>query len=138
MNLYLDGNLLHSWDQYFQIIKQLDFLRLITLTGNRFAKIDENYLEGKNIAQMIHTHLYEIVLIEMGLDWSQIMILAPTLLYVENLHLCRNYCSKISSIHQIPVDHFKLLKFINLEENGIDFSLLVSCRPFITTQLRRV
>jgi len=50
MNLYLEGNLLHSWDQYFQIIKQLDFLRLITLTGNRFEKIDEKYLEGKNTA----------------------------------------------------------------------------------------
>lgn len=68
----------------------------------------------------MHTHLYEIVLNEMGLDWGQIIILAPTLLYVENLHLVKNHCSKISSIYPIPVDHFKLLKFINLEENGIE------------------
>jgi len=68
---------------------------------------------------MIHTSLYELVLIDMGLDWSQIDILAPILCYVEHLHLVKNYCSKIFTQYQLPKDHFKLLKFINLEDNGI-------------------
>lgn len=56
----------------------------------------------------------------MGLDWSQIDILAPALCYVEHLHLVKNYCSKIFSQFKLPKEHFKLLKFINLEENGIE------------------
>ena len=50
MNLYLDKNKLYSWDQYFEIIHQLSYLRTITLTGNRFRQIAPNYLEGKNVA----------------------------------------------------------------------------------------
>ena len=69
MNLYLDKNKLYSWDQYFQIIKQLDYLRTITLTGNKFKRIPSDYLEGKNVAQMIHVMLSEVVFIEMALDW---------------------------------------------------------------------
>jgi hypothetical protein len=92
-NLYLDKNLLYSWDQYFEIIKQLSYVRLVTLTGNKFRKIDKDYLKDKNINQMIHTSIFELVLIDMGLDWSQIDILAPVLCYVENLHLCHNKCS---------------------------------------------
>ena len=48
-NLYLDKNLLNSWDQYFEIIKQLSYLRLVTLTGNKFRKIDKDYFKDKNI-----------------------------------------------------------------------------------------
>jgi len=36
------------------------------------------------------------------------------------LHLVRNNCSKICSLYEIPRDFFRLLKFINLEENGIE------------------
>jgi len=43
---------------------------MITLTGNRFRRIPENYLEGKNVAQLIHTNLSEVILIEMALDWQ--------------------------------------------------------------------
>jgi len=118
-NLYLDKNLLYSWDQYFEIIRQLSYLRLVTLTGNKFKRIDDTYLQDKNINQLIHTSIYELVLIDMGLDWSQIDILAPTLCYIEHLHLCHNHCSIIFSQYQLPKEHFKLLKFINLEENGI-------------------
>lgn len=39
MNLYLDKNLLYSWDQYFNIVKQLSYLRIVTLTGNKFQKL---------------------------------------------------------------------------------------------------
>ncbi len=87
-NLYLDKNLLYSWDQYFEIIKQLSYLRLVTLTGNKFMKLSPDYLADKNINQLIHTSIFELVLIDMGLDWSQIDILAPLLCYIENLHLC--------------------------------------------------
>lgn len=118
-NLYLDKNLLYSWDQYFEIIKQLSYVRLVTLTGNKFRKIDKDYLKDKNINQMIHTSIFELVLIDMGLDWSQIDILAPVFCYVENLHLCHNKCSSIFTQYQLPKDHFKLLKFVNLEDNGI-------------------
>jgi Leucine-rich repeat (LRR) protein len=55
----------------------------------------------------------------MGLDWSQIDILAPALCYIEHLHLCHNQCSRIFSEYQLPKEHFKLLKFVNLEGNGI-------------------
>jgi len=48
-NLYLDKNLLYSWDQYFEIIKQLSYLRLVTLTGNKFIKLSPDYLADKNI-----------------------------------------------------------------------------------------
>jgi len=86
--LYLDKNLLYSWDQYFEIIRQLSYLRLVTLTGNKFRKLTSDYLANKNINQMIHTSIFELVLIDMGLDWSQIDILAPVLCYIEHLHLC--------------------------------------------------
>jgi len=120
MNLYLDKNLLYSWDQYFEMIKQLPYLRLIIITGNKFKRLPQNYFEEKNIAQYIHTHLFELVFIDMALDWQQILTLAPALIYCENLHLVKNHCSKISSIGKIPTDHFKLLKFINLEDNNIE------------------
>jgi len=93
MNLYLDKNLLYSWDQYFSIVKQLAFLRIVTLTGNKFQRLKPDYLEGKNLNYLIHTSVFELVLIDMGLDWSQIDILAPTFCYIEHLHLVRNQCS---------------------------------------------
>jgi len=70
MNLYLDMNKLYSWDQYFEIIGQLPYLRMITLTGNKFKRILPNYLEGKNVAQLIHTSLSEVIFIDMALDWE--------------------------------------------------------------------
>ena len=68
---------------------------------------------------LIHTSVFELVLIDMGLDWAQIDILAPTLCYIEHLHLVRNQCSTIFTQYKLPKEHFKLLKFVNLEENGI-------------------
>jgi len=47
-------------------------------------------------------------------------VLAPTFVYVEQLHLVRNNCSKICSEYDISKDHFRNLKFINLEQNGIE------------------
>ena len=87
MNLYLDKNFLYSWDQFFQITKELSNLRILVLTGNRFRRIDKTYFDGKNIDQMVPLHLNELVLINMNLDWSQIDILSPTLHYVEQLYL---------------------------------------------------
>ena len=70
---------------------------MITLSGNKFNKIDKFYFDDKDLNHLVHPHLYEVVFIDMGLDWSQIDILAPALIYVEHMHLVRNYCSKISS-----------------------------------------
>lgn len=42
------------------------------------------------------------------------------LCYIENLHLCKNQCSHIFTQYKLQKEHFKLLKFVNLEENGID------------------
>ena len=38
--------------------------------SNKFRRLPRDYFEGKNIAEMTHTHLYELVFIEMGLDWE--------------------------------------------------------------------
>jgi hypothetical protein len=38
---------------------------------------------------------------------------------VEKLFLVRNNCSKICSEYQINKDHFKHLRYLNLEQNGI-------------------
>jgi hypothetical protein len=70
---------------------------------------------GKRPEEMINPHLKELILIDMALDWSQIDVLAPTLVYVEQIHLVRCHCKHISSKYQINKDHFKNLKFINLE-----------------------
>lgn len=94
-------------------------MRLITLTGNKFRRIPANYLEGKDLPALIHTSLSEVIFIDMSLDWEQILALAPALCYVEQLHLVRNNCSKICSLYEVPREHFKILKFINLEGNNI-------------------
>lgn len=69
---------------------------------------------------MINPFLHELVLIDMALDWSQIDALAPTMIYIEELHLVRNQCNKICSEYQINKEYFKNLRFINLEQNGIE------------------
>ena len=69
---------------------------------------------------MVATHLHELVLIDMSLDWSQIDILSPTLIYVESLFLVRNNCSKICSEYKINKQIFKNLRYLNLEQNGIE------------------
>jgi hypothetical protein len=93
---------------------------VLALTGNKFKKIDKTYFDGKNINALVPRHLNELVLIEMGLDWGQIDIIAPTLLYVENLYLVRNNCKKICSEYKISKDYFKNLRYLNLEQNGIE------------------
>lgn len=95
-------------------------MRILALTGNKFRKIDKTYFDDKNIAALLPRHLNELVLIDMGLDWSQIDILAPTLVYVENLYLVRNNCRKICSEYTISKEYFKNLRYLNLEQNGIE------------------
>ena len=55
----------------------------ITLTGNKFKPVEPDYLEGKNVAELIHVFLGEVIFIEMGLDWPQILALAPVFPYIE-------------------------------------------------------
>jgi hypothetical protein len=97
MYLYLDKNLLYSWDQYFHLIKELFYLRILTLTGNKFNRVKRDYLADKNVNELINPFLHELVLIDMALDWEQIDILAPTFVYIEELHLVRSHCSLICS-----------------------------------------
>lgn len=113
--LYLDKNMLHSWDQFYQITRELRFLNTLVLTGNKFKRIDASYMEGKKVEEMINPYLKELILIDTSLDWGQIDILAPTLVYVEQLHLVRCNCKQVSSKYQISKEYFKNLKFINLE-----------------------
>ena len=68
---------------------------------------------------MVHTHLSEVVLIDMSLTWDQIDIIAPTLLYVERLYLVRNNCSKICTQFKLDKVIWKNLRFLNLEDNKI-------------------
>lgn len=113
--LYLDKNLLHSWDQFYQITRELRYLNTLVLTGNKFKRIDASYMEGKRVEEMINPYLKELILIDMALDWATIDILAPTLIYVEQLHLVRCHCKHITSKYQISKEYFKNLKFLNLE-----------------------
>ncbi len=75
--------MLYSWDQFFFITKELRFLNTLVLTGNKFRRIDQSYLADKKVEELINPYLKELILIDMALDWSQIDILAPTLVYVE-------------------------------------------------------
>jgi Ubiquitin-like domain len=95
-------------------------LNTLVLTGNKFKRIDQNYLGDKKVEELINPYLKELILIDMALDWGQIDILAPTLVYVEQLHLVRCNCKHVSTKYQISKDYFKNLKFLNLEQNGIE------------------
>ena len=55
----------------------------------------------------------------MKLDWAQIQILTPALPFIEELHLCKNNCSEISSKYDINPKDWKHLKYLNLEGNNI-------------------
>lgn len=55
----------------------------------------------------------------MHLDWAQIQALTPALPFIEELHLAKNKCSKITSEYEIDPKAFKHLKYLNLESNGI-------------------
>jgi len=69
---------------------------------------------------MIPNVLKELVLIDMGLDWSQIDILSPVFVNIEELFLVNNKCSKISSEYTINKENFRSLTSLNLENNGIE------------------
>ena len=47
-------------------------------------------------------------------------ILSPTLTYVESLYLVRNNCKRICSEHKIDKQVWKNLRYLNLEQNGIE------------------
>ncbi|CAI2362333.1 unnamed protein product [Moneuplotes crassus] len=117
--LYLDNNLLWNWDQFFLITRQLKFLHTLNLSGNRFKRIDDSYMAEKNVNDLINPSLKVLVLNKMQLDWSQIHIIAPALTLLQELHLCENNCSKISSEYEISKDCWRDLIYLNLEDNKI-------------------
>ena len=47
-------------------------------------------------------------------------MLSPVLIYVESLFLVRNNCKKICSEYKINKQYFKNLRYLNLEQNGIE------------------
>ena len=119
--LYLDNNLIYKWEQFFDITQQLRFLHTLALTNNRMRWIDQDFLKDKDVNRLINQSLKVLVLIGVNIDWSQIDILTPVLApYIEELHLCRNKCSKISSKYEIDAKAWKNLKYLNLEENDIE------------------
>lgn len=56
----------------------------------------------------------------MRLDWSQIDSLTPICPFIEELHLAKNDCKEVSSKYEIDPKAWKNLKYLNLEENGIE------------------
>ena len=45
-------------------------MNTLTLTGNRFRRIDASYMADKKVEELINPFLKELVLIDMALDWS--------------------------------------------------------------------
>mmetsp|Transcript_37869 Transcript_37869/g.36294 ORF Transcript_37869/g.36294 Transcript_37869/m.36294 type:complete len:95 (+) Transcript_37869:502-786(+) len=75
MYLYLDRNMLYDWKQYFQILRELPYLSTLTMTGNRFRKLNPaehtgSHIFGIKVEELINPFLKELVLIDMNLDWS--------------------------------------------------------------------
>mmetsp|Transcript_34328 Transcript_34328/g.39667 ORF Transcript_34328/g.39667 Transcript_34328/m.39667 type:complete len:209 (-) Transcript_34328:448-1074(-) len=102
------------------ITSQLLHLHTLNLTNNIFSRIDSSYFTCKSsVAKLVNPHLKVLVLIGMRLDWSQVELLMPYLTYLEELHLCRNQCSVISSAYTLPKGVWNELKYLNLESNGI-------------------
>lgn len=76
------------------------------MTGNKFKRLNKDYLDGKRIEGLINPSLKELILIDMALDWGQIDILAPTFIFIEQLQLVRNKCKKVCSEYTISKEHF--------------------------------
>ena len=117
--LYLDKNLLNNWDQYFDLIQNLPQLNTLTLTENMLVPLKPEVISSKTQAQLVSQTLRILVLINMRLDWAQIQILSPALIDIEELWLSRNICSHIGLTYQVNLQHFKFLKLLDLEQNGI-------------------
>ena len=118
-HLYLDLNLLSSWDEYFTIIRNIPKLGTLALTGNRLQAPSRGLFNDPNmdLKEFINPNLKVLVLIDMCLKWEDVEILSPCFKKLRELWLCRNY---ISIIYLKPErEYFENLRMLDLEENGI-------------------
>lgn len=121
-NLYLDHNLLYDWSQYFTIINSLPQLNSLSLRDNKFKKPDLSLFENKTEEKLINKNLKILALIGMELNWKDIEVLSPAFKCIEELWICRNNCSLITSEYdplKMNLHNFDSLKVFNVEENGI-------------------
>jgi len=117
--LHLDGNLLYSWEQYFQILWQLPKLNTISLTDNKFIKPSVEFLASLPKEKLIHPSLRVVSFIGMNLNWDDIDILSPSFEQLKELWLCRNNCSIIGTKYKIRLEYLQNLEMLNLENNSI-------------------
>eukprot|EP01022_Parablepharisma_sp_SALTPOND_P008497 TRINITY_DN136146_c0_g1_i1.p1 TRINITY_DN136146_c0_g1~~TRINITY_DN136146_c0_g1_i1.p1 ORF type:complete len:568 (+),score=45.01 TRINITY_DN136146_c0_g1_i1:68-1705(+) len=117
--LYLDSNLLYDWEQYFHILWQLPKLHTISLTDNKFRKPSAEFIANLPREKLVHPSLRVVSLINMGLEWSDVDILLPSFEMLEELWLCRNKCSAISTSYKVRTEYLQSLNVLNLEDNGI-------------------
>ena len=115
--LYLEQNLLWSWSQFFQLA-QIPTLYFLSLTNNRLQFPSSTELSDA-LAIGISSKLQVLVFIGMNLVWEDVNKLLPCMPYVEELWLCRNKCSAISSKYKVTIAHLARLKLLNLEDNQI-------------------
>ena len=101
-------------------MKELRYLHTLNISYNRFEKVDASIWETKTPESIINQSLKVLVLIGMELDWGQIDILNPLFPFIEELHLPKNRCKEITSKYEISSKAWKNLKYLNLEENGIE------------------
>lgn len=126
--LNLDYNLLYDWSQYFTIVKALPNLYSLSLNHNRLIKPSKSIINDKKEEELINPKLKILSLIAMELGWEDIMILSKSFKMLEELWLCQNNCSKISSLNETnELANLNSLKLLNLEENDIKSWNEISC-----------
>jgi len=118
-SLYLDGNLLYDWEQYFQILWQLPTLHTISLTNNKFQKPSPEFIASLPKEKLIHPNLRVVSFIDMGLCWEDVDILLPSFELLEELWLSHNKCSTISTTYKVRVEYLPNLTSLNLEDNKL-------------------
>ena len=104
--LLLDQNLLYSWDQVSQILREIPHLHTLSLACNR--------IEG-SLTDCISHDLQILVLNNMALQWVSILPVLRQFHSLLELHVYKNSCSDFV----IPPDMLSSLKLLNLEDNKI-------------------
>eukprot|EP00826_Nyctotherus_ovalis_P006925 TRINITY_DN11691_c0_g1_i1.p1 TRINITY_DN11691_c0_g1~~TRINITY_DN11691_c0_g1_i1.p1 ORF type:complete len:563 (-),score=141.12 TRINITY_DN11691_c0_g1_i1:75-1763(-) len=118
-SLYLDGNLLYDWEQYFQILWQLPKLVTISLTDNKFRKPFPSFISSLSKDRLVHPNLRVVSFIDMGLSWEDVDILLPSFELLEELWLCHNKCNTIGTAHKVRTEFLNNINMLNLESNGL-------------------
>eukprot|EP00357_Protocruzia_adherens_P002993 CAMPEP_0114996870 /NCGR_PEP_ID=MMETSP0216-20121206/14572_1 /TAXON_ID=223996 /ORGANISM="Protocruzia adherens, Strain Boccale" /LENGTH=547 /DNA_ID=CAMNT_0002361165 /DNA_START=60 /DNA_END=1700 /DNA_ORIENTATION=- len=122
--MYLDLNLIATWDEVIKMLEQALNIKTLTLTGNRLRTLTGPVLP-LDVASNPFQNLRTLVLIGMKIDWTQVEFIAPFLGNLTELLLCKNLCSKLTDLksvqsHGADSPIFGSLKTLNLEENNIE------------------